>query len=214
MENLKLEIITKYNQQIAEETEKINAKKEGEVMLAELGLHEKQTGVDAIVYGLGHVGFNWRTPYGNSDGIKVEDVAKIWKAIPISTDESDNHVVKFADSSKNITTDSPMFLKYKHDERVVKCCYTGQTASGQKVKVDIVLPMDWFKEYTHEQKCFTKKNFGHVDKRWTETEIQGFQTARYSGGYRTLYFLEGAEHVEEFENFCLTGDFKYLEELV
>jgi hypothetical protein len=43
--------------------------------------------------------------------------------------------------------------------------------------------------------------------------IDYFYTQHYSGGYNTLYFLEGAESLEEYENFVITGEFKYKDEL-
>jgi hypothetical protein len=209
MQGLASKIYDKYEEEKAELLKKLDSKLKAELMLAEHGLMEEQSNVSVMYHDHSNtISFNWKAFSTCGEEMTKDFVQKVWKELPISESPEDNYKITFA-GKEPILTDSPLVLKYKIKESLVKIYYKSSTGYC----IDIQVPFSWFKEYTFERPFVQKGSFGHEVKRWTETEVQCFYTQRYAGGYRTTYFLEGAEHVEEFENFCLTGSFKYQDEL-
>ena len=155
---------------------------------------------DLIVYSDNGVGFGWKTP------INKEQVKQIFAVFPVT---GDNYTMKFASSQKNFETDSPLVVKWEnshsyHFNKVFKICY-----ESNGVFIQISVPPSHFSNNIYYKQFKGKhRGFGRYEM-FNDIFIDYFYTQSYSGGYNTLYFLEGAESLREYENFIITGEFKY-----
>jgi hypothetical protein len=187
--------------------QEIDAKAEQEKanIILQNELSEK-TGIpvdNIIIYSSNRVCFGWRTPLGK------EDVKKLSKLFPVN---GTNYEVRFASGSKNFFTDSPLVVKWEnsdlHHPKEFKIQYT----SGN-LNIEIRVPESHFSSHIYSRTRDGKhKGFGRYET-FRDIFIDYFYTQSYSGGYNTLYFLEGAEKLEEYENFVFTGEFKYIDEI-
>lgn len=150
------------------------------------------------------VGFGWR------EAVSKEDVKSIFKAFPIN---GNNYELKFASDSKNFFSDSPLVVKWEnshtyHHAKQFKIQYQ----SGD-IEIQITVPVTHFAAHIWYRSFQGKhKSFGRYET-YQDVFIDYFYTQSYSGGYNTLYFLEGAETLAEYENFVMTGEFKYSNEI-
>lgn len=168
---------------------------------------EKLPGFDpenVIVYSTGSVGFGWR------NHLTKEQVKQIFAAFPM---QGENYEMTFAGRDKNFMTDSPLIVKWEnshtyHHSKKFKICYP-----AADFNVIIEVDPSHFTEHTYYRSFQGKhKGFGRYET-FNDIFIDYFYTQQYSGGYNTLYFLDGAEKHEEYINFIITGEFKYANEL-
>lgn len=183
----------------ADNKKKINAEK------LKYSAHEK-TGIDIeniISYTDQGIGFGWR------NSLDKDSVKKIFLSYPIS---GENYEMKFASNSKNFKTDSPLVVKWQNSDSYYKREFKIEyTSSGTKISISV--PVDHFKPHTcFRQRQGKHRGFGRYEMH-NDVFIDYFYTQSYSGGYNTLYFLEGVESLKEYENFVITGNFKYENEI-
>jgi len=158
-----------------------------------------------IIYSDKSLGFGWRTP------LTKEQVKNIFNIFPIS---GSNKEIKFASSEKNFPTDSPLFVKWDnshtyHHSKEFKICY-----ESNGMEIQITVPASHFASHTWFRPFQGKhRGFGRYEM-FNDIFIDYFYTQTYSGGSNVLYFLEGAESLAEYENFVITGEFKYENEIV
>lgn len=151
------------------------------------------------------LGFGWRNP------LDKEQVKRVFEAYPVN---GNNHEMKFASSEKNFKTDSPLIVKWENQTKE----YSGSnkfkisyTSNG--IEINIEIPISHFGSHVYGQTLQGKHlGFGRYQQ-LRNYNIDYFYTQGYSGGYRTLYFLEGAESLKEYENFIMTGEFTYESEM-
>lgn len=164
------------------------------------------TGIDIdniIVYNDNTIGFGWRNP------LTKDDIKKIVLHYPIN---GNNHELKFADSSKNFISDSPVVVKWTNWETItdhkLDICYP-----SNDVKIKISVAPSFFGSHVY----YVNKQGNHLGFGRYENKrlmyIDYFYTVKYSGGSCVLHFLQGAGKQTEYENFILTGVFQYQDEL-
>ncbi len=197
---------TKFNaaDELRKLTEEVKAK-ETQIFLKEDILNKGDFDHEnLIIYSTGSIGFGWRTP------LNKEEVKKVFSVFPIS---GKNKEIKFASSEKNFITDSPLFVTWEnshsyHHAKNFKLCY-----ESNGVDIQITVPASHFASHTWFRPFQGKhRGFGRYEM-FQDIFINYFYTQSYSGGYNTLYFLEGAETLKEYENFVITGEFKYSNEI-
>jgi len=147
------------------------------------------------------IGFGWGTP------LTKAEVKAVFEAYPIA--EGNNYEMKFANSGKNFETDSSLVVKWDnshsyHFTKVFKLNY-----SSNDIDIEITVPVSHFGNHVYYNKHQGKHlGFGRYES-FNDMFIDYFYTQSYSGGYNILYFLEGAESLEEYINFVKTGEFKF-----
>ncbi len=153
-----------------------------------------------IVYSTGSIGFGWRIP------LNKDEVKEIFAAFPIN---GKKYEMRFASSEKNFITDSSLTVKWEnshsyHHNKVFKINY-----ESNGLEISITVPYTHFGSHVWYRPFQGKhKGFGRYEM-FNDMFIDYFYTQSYSGGYNTLYFLEGAESLKEYENFVITGQFQY-----
>jgi hypothetical protein len=184
--------------------EKEAAEKKAAAILQQEIANKTGIAIDNVfVYSSGSVKFGWRKP------ISKEEIKSIITAYPIN---GANYEMRFASSEKNFTTDSPLILKWTNSESCIQQRFEIKyTSNGLEICIEV--PVSHFGNHVYYQSKQGKhKGFGRYEMH-RMMFIDYFYTQSYSGGYNTLYFLEGAESIEEYENFVLTGEFKYKDEI-
>ncbi len=157
-----------------------------------------------MVYSTGSIGFGWRTP------LNKNEVKEIFAAFPIN---GKNYEVRFAGGDKNFFTDSSLIVRWEnshsyHHNKVFKIEY-----ESNGLHISITVPYTHFGSHVWYRPFQGKhKGFGRYEM-FNDMFIDYFYTQSYSGGYNTLYFLEGAESLKEYENFIITGQFQYEDEI-
>ncbi len=157
-----------------------------------------------IIYSNNNVGFGWR------NALDKEQVKEIFTAFPIS---GENYEMRFAGGSKNFFTDSSLIVRWEnshsyHHGKEFKIEYqSGDLHISIKVPYTHFGSHVWYRPFQGKH-----KGFGRYEM-FNDMFIDYFYTQSYSGGYNTLYFLEGAESLKEYENFVITGQFKYEDEI-
>jgi hypothetical protein len=199
---------TTVNETLESKIAELKAKNEKEINaeIFKFSAHEK-TGIpleNIIVYSDNSFGFGWHDAITDKEQIK-----KIFEVFPIN---GTNYEMKFAGGSKNYTTDSPLIVKWNNsDSHYQKKFELHYTSGDVKIKIDV--PVSHFGSHVYTRTRQGKHlGFGRYEQ-YRDVFIDYFYTQHYGGGYNTLYFLEGAESLKEYENFVITCEFKYESEI-
>ncbi len=179
--------------------------KKAEILLKETILKKGNFDADnLIIYSNKSVCFGWRSP------LDKHQVKEIFKAFPIN---GNKYEMKFAGSSKNFLTDSSLIVKWENSHSYHHSKKFKITYESNGLNISIEVPFTHFGDHVWYREFQGKHlGFGRYE-RFNDMFIDYFYTQSYSGGYNTLYFLEGAETIEEYENFVITGEFKYSNEI-
>ena len=157
-----------------------------------------------IVYSDKSIGFGWRKP------LDKNQVKEIFAKFPIN---GGNYEMKFASSEQNFLTDSSLIVRWEnsHTYRHNKVFKIHYESNGLHISIEV--PCTHFGSHVWYQPFQgNHKGFGRYEM-FNDMFIDYFYTQSYSGGYNTLYFLEGAETLQEYENFVITGEFKYQDDI-
>lgn len=192
----------------ATELDKLNQETEGkklQIFLKEEVLNKISFDPDnIIVYDSRNIHFGWRNP------LDKEQVRAIFEIFPIN---GKNYEMKFASSDKNFDTDSPLIVKWEnshsyHHPKVFKIKY-----ESNGLFISITVPYTHFGSHVwYRQFKGAHKGFGRYEM-FNDMFLDYFYTQHYSGGYNTCYFLDGAESLKEYENWVITGQFQYENEI-
>lgn len=189
------------------EAEKLAATKKAEQEAAKKSLliNKGLADIESIYYNhCNGFGFGW-----SSNKCTPEQISRIISAFPPN---GENYHMKFSNKEKNFITDSCVVVKWTNSDnyqiKSFEICYT----SGEH-QIKISVPLSHFGKHVYFiNKQGKHRGFGRYDVH-RYAFIDYFYTQSYSGGYNTLYFLEGAESLAEYLNFVFTGSFKYEDEL-
>lgn len=168
----------------------------------------QRTSYEEVIYypSSNGLGFGWMQPINNKAIVK-----RIIAAYPIDIDDTTNHELKFASSHKNFVSDSSLVLKWNAEsnyDNSIKICYT---SNGKEITINVSYAFYGSHVY-YRTKQGKHLGFGRYET-IRMPEIDCFYTQNYSGGYRVLHFLEGAESLTEYLNWATTGVFQYDNEI-